>query len=58
MLSFKDNQELDMTDWVDLKKNLLEADLPVLFICTNEAGFRESNILLLALALKKLSGAV
>jgi len=54
MLDFTDNQESGI-DWADLKKNLLEADLPVLFIYMTVPEFWESNIL--ALTFNKLSGA-
>lgn len=56
MIDFTDNQDVDIIDWPDLKRNLLEADLPVLFIYKIEPEFWESNIL--ALTFKKLSGAV
>ena len=55
-IDFTDNQDISLIDWPNLKRNLLEADLPVLFIYKIEPKFWESNIL--ALALKKLGGAV
>ena len=56
IISFTDDKELSMDDWADLKRNLLESDLPVLVIYKIESGFWESSIL--TLTLKKLSGVV
>ena len=55
MADFTDNQEMDL-NWAELKRDLLEADSPVLFIYMICPEFRESNIL--AQTLKKLGGAV
>ena len=56
MIDFTDNRDFGIIDWPNLKRVLLEADLPVLFIYKIEPGFWESNIL--ALTFKKLGGAV
>jgi hypothetical protein len=55
VIDFIDNQKI-IVDWADLKKRILEADLPVLFICKIEPDFWESDVL--ALAFKKISGTV
>ena len=56
IIDLRDNQNIGIIDWALLKKNLVEADLPVLFIYKIEPEFRAFNIL--ALTFKKLSGAV
>ena len=56
IIDLKENQNIGKIDWALLKKNLLEADLPVLFIYKIEPEFWEFNIL--ALTFEKLSGAV
>jgi tRNA (guanine37-N1)-methyltransferase len=56
IIDFTGNQQLDLINWADLKKNLLAVDVPALFIYRIEPKFWESNIL--ALTFKKLSGAV
>jgi tRNA (guanine37-N1)-methyltransferase len=56
MIDLTGNKSIGIIDWALLKRSILEADLPVLFICKIEPEFGEFNIL--ALAFKKFSGAV
>jgi len=55
VIDFTDNQKT-VIDWADLKRVILEADLPVLFICRIEPNFWESNVL--AVIFNKISGTV
>jgi tRNA (guanine37-N1)-methyltransferase len=56
IVDLKDNQNMGIIDWADLKINFLKADLPVLFIYKIEPEFWKYDIL--ALTFRKLSGAV
>ena len=56
IIDLTDNQNIGIIDWAFLKKSIVEAYLPVLFIYKIEPEFWDFNIL--ALTFQKLSGAV